>query len=401
MRLTGGLRLGRIAGIEIAVDWSLLIIFWLIFSALAIGVFPAWHPEWNVAQCGVTALAAALLFFGSVLLHELSHALVGRVHGVTIRRITLFMFGGMAQMENEPPSWRAELYMAIVGPLTSLAIGFGCLWFVAVVAGPLDIDPQQPQAAFARLGPLTTLLAWLGPVNIFLGIFNMVPGFPMDGGRVLRAVMWAITGDLRRATQAASRVGQGFAFLLMSAGLMMLLGLRVPLLGGGFVNGLWLALIGWFLNNAAVMSYRELLVRQSLEHVPVARLMQTQFTRIDPQMRVSTLVDEELMPSGQRAFPVERDGELVGLVSLADLRKRPRETWADSTVAEIMTPVKALVCLAPQQDAMEALALVAQGNLNQLPVVDSGKLVGLVRREDILKWLAVHGEPAARGASRI
>jgi CBS domain-containing protein len=272
---------------------------------------------------------------------------------------------------------------------------------MAIIAGPLDIDPQQPQAVLARLGPLTTLLAWLGPVNIFLGIFNMVPGFPMDGGRVLRAVMWAITGDLRRATQAASRIGQGFAFLLMSTGFMMVLGLRVPFLGGGFVNGLWLALIGWFLNNAAVMSYRQLLVRMSLEHVPVARLMQTQFTRIDPQMRVSTLVDEQLMPSGQRAFPVERDGALVGLVSLADLRKCPRETWADSTVAEIMTPVKALVCLTPQQDAMEALALVAQGNLNQLPVVDNDKLVGLVRREDILKWLAVHGEPAARGASRI
>jgi Zn-dependent protease len=323
------------------------------------------------------------------------------VHGVTIRRITLFMFGGMAQMENEPPSWRAELYMAIVGPLTSLAIGFGCLWLMAIIVGPLDIDPQQPQAAFARLGPLTTLLAWLGPVNIFLGIFNMVPGFPMDGGRVLRAVMWAITGDLRRATHAASRVGQGFAFLLMSAGLMMVLGLRLPFLGGGFVNGLWLALIGWFLNNAAVMSYRDLLVRKSLEHVPVARLMQTRFTRIDPKMRISTLVDEQLMPSGQRTFPVERDGELIGLVSLADLRKRPRETWTDSTVGEIMTPVKALVCLRPQQDAMEALTLVAQGNLNQLPVVDNGKLVGLVRREDILKWLAVHGEPAAGGVSRV
>ena len=397
----GSLRLGQIAGIDIAVDWSLLIIFWLIFSALAIGVFPAWHPEWNVLQSALTALAAALLFFGSVLLHELSHALIGRVHGVTIGRITLFMFGGMAHMENEPPSWRAELYMAIVGPLTSLAIGISCLWLMAIIAGPLDIDPQQPQAAFARLGPLTTLLAWLGPVNIFLGIFNLVPGFPMDGGRVLRAIIWAITGDLRRATRAASRAGQGFAFLLMSTGLLMVLGLRVPLLGGGFLNGLWLALIGWFLNNAAVMSYRQLLVRESLEHVAVTRLMQSQFTRVDPQMRVSTLVDEKLMPSGQRTFPVERNGELLGLVSLADLRKRPREAWADSTVAEIMTPTKSLVCLTPQQDAMEALAYISQRNLNQLPVVEYGSLIGLVRREDILKWLAVHGEPAAGGNSRI
>lgn len=394
MRTLGGVRLGKIAGIEIAADWSLLIIFWLIFSALAIGVFPAWHPEWSTALAWATALAAAILFFCSVLLHELSHALVGRAHGVTIRRITLFMFGGMAHMENEPPSPRAEFFMAIVGPLTSLVIGICCVWIVAIAAGPLDIDLEQPQAALSQLGPLATLLAWLGPVNIFLGIFNLVPGFPMDGGRVLRALLWALTGDLQKATRAASRVGQGFAFLLMATGLMMVLGLRMPVLGGGLVNGLWLALIGWFLNNAAIMSYRQLLVRASLERVPVARLMQTQVTRVDPAMRVSELVDEHLMPSGQRTFPVERDGEFFGLVSLTDLRKRPRAAWGDTTVAEIMTPAKALVCLHAQQDAPRALTLIAEGNFNQLPVLDNGRLVGLLRREDIVKWLAVHEETA-------
>jgi Zn-dependent protease len=395
------MRLGQIAGIEIAVDWSLLIIFWLIFSSLALGLFPQWHPEWSATQSWLTALAAALLFFGSVLVHELAHALVGRTRGVVIRRITLFMFGGMAQMENEPPSWRSELVMAIVGPLASLAIGVSCLWLVTAISGPLEIDPDNPQAVFAGLGSFTTLLAWLGPVNIMLGLFNLVPGFPMDGGRVLRAILWAITGNLQRATRAAARGGQGFAFLLMATGIMMVLGLRVPVLGGGLLGGLWLALIGWFLNNAAIMSYRELLVRESLAHVPVAQVMQTQFTRIDPQMRISTLVEEQLMSSGQRSFPVEQDGVLVGLVSLADLRKRPRAAWTGSTVAEIMTPAKALECLTPQQDAMEALSLVAQKNLNQLPVLDDGKLVGLVRREDILKWLAVHGGPAPVSQTRV
>lgn len=195
MRLTTGLRLGRIVDIEIVADWSLLIIFWLISFSLAAGVFPAWHPEWTAALAWGTALAAALLFFVSVLIHELSHALVGRLHGIVVRRITLFMFGGMAQMENEPPTWRAEFAMAIVGPLTSLALGVFFLWLTPFAGGPLDIDPDDPGAT----------LAALGPVNILLALFNLVPGFPLDGGRVLRALLWALTGSLRRATRYASR----------------------------------------------------------------------------------------------------------------------------------------------------------------------------------------------------
>ena len=393
MRLSDGLRVGNVAGIQIRIDWSLLIIFWLITFTLAMGVFPGWHPDWSAALSWTTALGAAVLFFASVLIHELSHALVGRMHGVVIRRITLFMFGGMAQMENEPPTWRGELAMAIVGPLTSLVLGIGFLWLAAYISGPLDIDPDKPQETLAALAPLPTLLVWLGPVNIILAIFNLVPGFPMDGGRVLRAILWAITGNLRLATRHASRAGQGFAWLLMATGFAMLLGVRVPFLGGGFLSGLWLAMIGWFLNNAAVQSYRQLLIRESLANVAVTQLMQTQFTRVDPQMHVSTLVDDYLMPSGQRAFPVEQDGRFAGMVSLHDLRKRPRASWDRTTVGEIMTPASAIIAVAPRQDAMEALALLAQRNLNQLPVVEDGTLLGLVRREDVLRWLSVHGEP--------
>jgi Zn-dependent protease/predicted transcriptional regulator len=396
MRLPGGVRLGQVAGIEIAVDWSLLIIFWLIFSTLALSVFPQWHPDWSAAQSWLTALAAALSFFGSVLVHELAHALVGRTRGVVIRRITLFMFGGMAQMENEPPSWHAELAMAIVGPLTSLAIGAICLWLAAAIGGPLDIDPDDLQAAFARLGWFPTLLAWLGPVNIMLGLFNLVPGFPMDGGRVLRAILWAITGDLQRATRVAARAGQGFAFLLMATGVLMVLGLRVPVLGGGLVGGLWFALIGWFLNNAAVMSYRQLVVRIALEQVAVRQIMITRLLRVDPQLRLTALVDDYLMPSGQRAFPVEQDGRLLGVVCMADLGKRPRDRWSTTPVEEIMTPAAALVTVAPAERADRALALLAQHRVNQLPVLENGVVVGMLRREDVLTWLAVHGAPAGR-----
>jgi len=394
MRLTSGLRLGSIRGIEIAADASLLIIFLLILFSLATAIFPAWHPEWSPGLSWLTALGAAVLFCVSVLVHELSHALVGRAHNVQIRRITLFMFGGIAHMEGEPPSWRAELSMAIVGPITSLVLGFIFLGLVGVISGPLNINPDNLRDTLAALSPLATLLLWLGPVNIGLGLFNLVPGFPLDGGRVLRALMWGLTGNLQLATRWASTAGQIFAWLLMSAGILMILGLRVPLLGAGFVNGVWLAFVGWYLNNAALMSYQQLLFRNALEHVPVRRLMQTRFVRIDPQMTVSTLVNEYVMASGQRAFPVEAQGKLVGMVSLRDVQKRARADWENVTVGDIMTPTAKLQTIPPDQDAIEALTTLGRLDLSQLPVVQNGEILGLLRREDILKWLSLHGPQA-------
>jgi Zn-dependent protease/predicted transcriptional regulator len=393
MGTVGGLRLGRIAGIEVVMDWSLLIIFVLILVSLAGGVFPSWHPNWNPGLTWLTALGAAILFFISVLLHELSHALVGRRFGVSIRRITLFMFGGMAHMENEPPSWRAELMMALAGPLMSFALGilFGSL--ASLIAGPIELDPEDPGRALSALGPVATLLAWLAPINIILGAFNLVPGFPLDGGRVLRAIMWGVTGDFLLATRRASRAGQVIAWLLMAIGFLMIIGLRVPFFGTGLVSGLWLIFIGWFLNNAALLSYRQLIVRESLEGVPVSCLMQTRFTRVDPDMRISTLLDEHVMASGQRAFPVEQAGKLVGMVCVRDLHKRSRDAWDATTVREIMTPAEQLAIVSPQDDAFDVLALLGQRDLNQLPVVEDGRLLGLIRREDILKWLSLHTGP--------
>ena len=397
MVTAGGVRLGRIAGIEVLLDWSLLFIFVLILVSLAGGVFPAWHPDWSPGLIWLTALGAAILFFVSVLLHELAHAVVGRRGGVTIRRITLFMFGGMAQMENEAPSWRAELMMALAGPFTSFALGILFAALASAIAGPIEINPEDPAAAFSALGPVPSLLAWLAQVNIILAIFNLVPGFPLDGGRVLRAIMWGITGDFLAATRRASRAGQVIAWMLMAIGFLMVLGLQVPFFGTGPVSGLWLIFIGWFLNNAAVMSYRQLIVRDSLEGVPVSRLMQTRFTRVDPDMPVATLLDEHVMASGQRAFPVEQDGTLIGMVCLRDLNKRGRDAWGGTTVREIMTPVERLTTVSPRDEAFDVLALLGQRDLNQLPVVDNGRLVGMIRREDILKWLSLHttpGQPA-------
>jgi Zn-dependent protease len=391
MGRTGGLRLGRIAGIEVMLDWSLLLIFILILVSLAGGVFPAWHPDWSAGMIWATALGAAILFFISVLLHELAHALVGRRNGVTIRRITLFMFGGMAHMENEPPSWRGEFAMAIAGPLTSFALGIAFAALAGMLGGAVEFNPEQPARTFSTLGPLATLLAWLAPINIILGAFNLVPGFPLDGGRVLRAIIWGATGDYHRATRLASRAGQVVAWALMAIGFLMIIGFRVPFFGTGPVSGLWLAFIGWFLNNAAVMSYRQLIVRESLDDVPVSRLMQTRFTRVEADMPVSTLLDEHVMASGQRAFPVVNGEQLIGMVCLRDLDKRQQ---SGPTVGDIMRPLRELATVSPRDEAADVLALFAERNVNQIPVVeDDGQLVGLIRREDILKWLSLHARP--------
>jgi Zn-dependent protease/CBS domain-containing protein len=398
--MMGGFRLGQVAGIEVQIDWSLLIVFVLISTSLALGLFPAWHPDWSAALSWLVALTAAVLFFGSVLAHELSHALVGRMQGITVRRITLFVFGGVAQLEREPHEWRAELWMAIVGPATSLALALVCLLAAAAFAGNVPIDMQDPQRVFAALGVLPTLLVWLGQVNLILALFNLVPGFPLDGGRVLRAVMWGLTGNLRRATRLASAAGQGFAWLLIGLGLSMMLGARVPFFGTGPIAGLWLAFIGWFLNNAALVSYRQLLVREALEDVPVSRLMLTRFAVVPPDMTVNALVQEHVLRSDQRAFPVLDRERLIGMVCLRDVHALDRAAWESTPVRDIMTPLERVTWVNPGQDALEALAVLAQKNVNQLPVIENGRVRGLVRREDILKWLSLYGEADAASGRR-
>ncbi|MGF1614978.1 MAG: site-2 protease family protein [Gammaproteobacteria bacterium] len=385
----GGFHIGRVAGIDVRVDWSLFIIFFLITLSLAGGVFPSWHPQWSPGLAWLTALGASLLFFASVFLHELSHALVGRAQGIEIKRITLFIFGGMAEMQHEPHTWRAELWMSLVGPLVSLVLGVMFLLLAALIVGPLEVDAADPQQFFSQLGPLATLLMWLGPINIFLAVFNLVPGFPLDGGRVLRALLWGITGDLRRATQWASRLGQVFAWVLIMMGFGMMFGLRMPIFGTGLVSGMWLAFIGWFLHNAALVSYRQLLVRESLENVPVSRLMQTRFVTVEPNMRLDTLVEEHLMPSGQRAFPVLDGERWVGIVCLQDIRKVKQEAWPSTAVGDIMTGAQDVAQVLPEADAADAMATLSQRGVNQLPVVDQGTVRGLIRREDILAWLAL------------
>lgn len=390
-----GISIGRIHGIEIILDWSLLIIFFLVAFSLGAGLFPSWHPDWSRAALWAVAFAAALLFLLSLLVHELSHALVGRALGVEIRRITLFVFGGMAQLEDEPPNWWVEFWMTIVGPASSLLIGFACLSIGSTFTDNAGFDLEDPVASLAALGPLATILFWLGPINVGLAVFNLVPGFPLDGGRVLHAVLWGITGDIYRATRWASVSGRAFGLLLIAAGIAMFLGLRVPLFGSGMAGGLWLALIGWFLHSAAILSYRQLLARRSLADLPVSRLMLPDVITIGPQMPVSTFIDDYLIARGQGSFPVVDNGRLVGLAGFEHARKLPPGARAGHTVAEIMTPAADLAVVEPGAAVADAVNLISRRAIDPLPVVADGQVRGILRREDILKWLILRGEEEA------
>lgn len=383
--------MGRLLGVDIHIDWSLLIIFALIALNLGAAVLPMWHPEWSTLLVWTVALFAAVLFFVSVLLHELSHAVVAKRNGIPVSRITLFLFGGMAHMEREPPSAGAEFKMAIVGPITSLAIGVAATFAGTYLAGDslrlaaAADSATALQTALSEVGPTATLLLWLGPINILLGLFNLVPGFPLDGGRVMRSVLWKVTGDLTRATRWAAMGGQLFAFALIAFGVF-------NVFGGALIQGMWLLLIGWFLNKAAQASYQQLLVRNALEDVPVSRIMQTHLQRLPADLSIDSFVANYLMASDQQAFPVETDGRLVGLIDMDDVRRVPKDSWRSVTVARVMTPVDELSALSPHDGAEEALARLAASEVDQIPVVADHQLLGLVRQKDLFKWLAVHGQ---------
>ncbi|MBI2892350.1 MAG: site-2 protease family protein [Deltaproteobacteria bacterium] len=383
-----GWRLGRIWGVEVRLDWGLFVVFWLLTFNLGAGVLPQWHPEWSPALTWTIAVIASVLFFASILAHELSHALVGRAQGIQVDSITLFIFGGVANLQSEPASPRAELLMAVVGPVTSIALGI-LFVLLGVAWTPVAVLPRGAQAiqVVRAAGPAATVLLWLGPINIVLGLFNLVPAFPLDGGRVLRALLWLATKSLRRAMLWATRLGQLFAWLLIFSGIAMIFGGRVPLLGGGVVQGLWLTFIGWFLNSAAVMSWERLVVRDSLANVPVSRVMRPEVVSVGPEITVEALVTSYVLGTDQRAFPVLEADSLVGIVTLSDVRRVPQDAWAATTVRQIMTAADELSVVRPSEGAAEALQKLTRRDIDQVPVVEEGHLVGILRRRDIMKWL--------------
>lgn len=384
--IMNGFRVGKIFNININIDWSWLLIFGLISWSLA-SSFGQMHPEWTQLMQWGMAILAALLFFLSVLAHELAHSLMARAQGVEVRNITLFLFGGVSNIQKEPASPMNEFLVTIVGPLTSFILGgaFLLLGTGGIALG--NVAATNMTELLSRLGPVNTIFLWLGSVNILLGLFNLIPGFPLDGGRVVRSILWGITNDLKKATRWASWLGQGVAWLLIFAGMSMLFGIQIPFLGTGFINGLWLIFIGWFLQNAAVQSYRRIVVQDILEDVPVKRLMNPNVPQVPADITIEEFVDNYLMQSDNRAFIVFEAENMLGLITIDDVRKLSTESRRTSLVRDVMTPSEKMIVVAPEEDVTDAFDRLQMKDVRQLPVVAGNEIVGLLRRKDIVRWL--------------
>jgi Zn-dependent protease/predicted transcriptional regulator len=389
-----GFRVGRIFGIDIRLDWSWLLILLLVVWNLST-TFSSVHPNWGAGLVWGTAIVAALLFFGSVLAHELAHSVVAKARGIPVQSITLFLFGGVSNIQREPESPGSEFAMAILGPITSLVIG-GALLLVALAGSGIQVTPSDATQVLKQMSPLLTMVVWLGSINVTLGIFNLIPGFPLDGGRVLRSILWAATDNLRRATRWAAWVGQAIAWLMILAGIAMTFGVQIPFFGTGLGSGLWLAFIGWFLNSASAQSYRQVVVHDVLEGVPVSRMMRVNPPTCSSGCTVGRLVHDHILGTDDQAFPILEEGRLVGLVTLEDVRQVERDAWDSTLVQDIMTPVEKLVVVSPDEGADQALEKLSGNDVRQLPVMSNRELVGLLRRQDLIRWLQLHAE-SARG----
>lgn len=369
------IKLGRIFGVEIGVHYSWFIIALLITFSLA-AHFQATNPEWGRNTTWTLAIATALLFFATILAHELSHAAVATARGLRVRSITLFALGGLAQIEAEAKDAKTEFWMGIVGPITSALIGFVCLGMAwAFGWAPME-EPKTP---------LLAMVVWLGYINISLAIFNMIPGFPLDGGRILRAILWWTTGDPSRSTRTAARVGQMVALGFIALGLWRFFG------GAGF-GGLWIAFIGWFLLAAAGASYAWVTTNEALSGVLVEDVMSRDCPSVDAQATLQAFVDDYLLHTGRRCFVVMKDGKVAGIITPQEVKEVERTRWPSTTVSEAMRPLEKLQTVAPGTSAAEALEKMGREDVNQLPVMSEGRLEGVISRGHILKFLQVRAE---------
>jgi Zn-dependent protease/predicted transcriptional regulator len=372
--MQGSFKLGRIAGIEIQIHYTWLFAFALIAWSLAEGYFPTHNPGFAASTYWLIGIVAALALFGSVLLHELSHSFVALARGQGVQSITLFIFGGVSNLKGESDEPKDEFLVAVVGPLCSFVLA-GVAWLLIQLLSPGN-------------SPLGAVLGYLAFINLLLGAFNLVPGFPLDGGRVLRSIIWGVTGSLRRATQIASFVGQGCGFLLIFWGVSQLF-------AGNFLNGLWIAFIGWFLNNAAESTRQQQVLTENLRGVRVAELMNPTPTVTEPALSVQDFVFEHVIRQGRRALLVADGGRLLGIVSITDAKHVPQESWATTRVEDIMTRVP-LKSIPPEADMNGALQLLVEGELNQLPVISDGRVLGLLSRADVLRFLQLRDELGIR-----
>lgn len=365
-------RLGRVFGIDIKIDPSWLIIFVLFSWSLAGVYFPKSYPHWSLALRWVVGMATSLLVFASVLVHELTHSLVAIKQGESVKSITLFILGGVAQISEEPKEPLKEFSMAVVGPLSSffLAITF---FLLSLVLAPVS-------------EPLSASASYLATINLALGIFNLLPGFPMDGGRVFRSIVWKVTGDIKKATRVASLVGEGIAYLMIFGGIYIFIVSR------GAIGGLWWVLIGWFLLNASRQGYAQVMIKSALEGLRARDLMNTEFETVPAGLPVQALVDDYILKKKERVFLVTVGGDLKGIVCLEDVKALAREEWPRSPVSDIMTPKDRLQSVSLDANGIEILATLTTRDVHQVPVMEGDRVAGIICRTDILRVLQLKSD---------
>ena len=359
-------RLGRLAGIEIRIDTSWVVIALLVSYSMYLQFTEAFEQISQPAAVGL-GIASALLFFGSVLAHEMAHALTARRRGIAVRGITLFLFGGATHAKVESRGPKDELVISVVGPLTSLVLG-----------GLLILIGSVGREVLAR--PIAGGLRYLGFVNLALGLFNLLPGFPLDGGRVLRSLVWRATGSLSRATRVASIAGQVVGYLIVALGALFLL-------QGALVSAIWFAAIGWFLAQAARSSYEELQVRRFLETVDAEDLMSPNLVSVPDAISLRQAVDQYFMRYDHSAFPVESDGHTIGLLTLRGVKRIPQQEWEARSVQEAMEPLGAQCSVEAATPMDRVMARLQDGETGRCLVVRDGEVVGIITPTDIARWL--------------
>lgn len=364
-------RLFRLFGFEVKIDLSWLVLAALITWTLAKGVFPHYHEDLSASTYWWMGAAGALGLFVSIVFHELAHSIMARQYGIPMRGITLFIFGGVAEMTDEPPNAKAEFVMAIAGPIASVLLGGVLHLLDSVLTGPLWSEPTHG------------VISYLAYINLILAAFNMVPAFPLDGGRVLRSALWGWKGSLRRATRISSQIGSGFGIFLIVLGVLWFM-------GGNFVGGIWWVLIGMFLRGASQMSYQQLLVRRALEGEVIERFMKPDPVTVSPSLSLRDLVEDYVYRYQHKMFPVVEDSQVRGCITTRQVKDVPREEWGSRTVGELTTACSDENTLAPHEDAVKALATMRRTGNSRLLVVDQdGRLKGIVSLKDLLNFLSL------------
>jgi Zn-dependent protease/CBS domain-containing protein len=373
----GSIRVARVFGIDINIHFSWIVIFFVIVTNLSEAIYPDQFPQWSRQKTFVVSAVSASLFFVSVVAHELAHSLVARRFHMTVSSITLFMLGGVASLTREPPSAKAELFMAAAGPLTSIVIG------VAGVLIAFAADAALASAPWLQV--VSAVAGYLGPINLIVAVFNLVPGFPLDGGRVLRAAIWGITKDRLAATRIAARGGQVFAGLLLAIGVAYVFG--IGFFPQNELQGVLYGFIAYFLWNAASSSLQQERLAAVVGGATVGPLMTTDFRSTPPGVMVGQVIRDLVLPMNLRAIPVVSGDRLLGLVAIGDLRKVEQDRWPTTPVEQVMTPASELITVSPNDPLAIALERFGATELPLLPVVKDGGLVGVLYREAVIGYV--------------